>query len=80
MMFSNCGAGEDFWESHSKEIKPVNPKGNQPWIFIGMTCAEPEAPKLWSPDAKTWLTRKDPEAGKDLGQEEKGAAEDEMVG
>ena len=64
----------------SKEIKPVNPKGNQPWIFIGMTDAEPEAPKLWSPDAKTWLIGKDPDAGKDLGQEEKGAAEDEMVG
>ena len=60
----------------SKEIEPVNPKGNQPWILIGRTYAEPEAPKLWSPDAKTWLTRKDPEAGKDLGQEEKGEAED----
>ena len=51
----------------SKEIKPVNPKGNQPWIFIGRT--DVEAPILWPPDAKGWLTRKDPDAGKDWGQE-----------
>ena len=54
----------------SKEIKPVNPKGNQLWIFIGRTDAE--APILWPLDAKSWLTRKDPDAGKDWGQEEKG--------
>jgi len=56
----------------SKETKPVNPKGNQPWIFIGRTDAEAEAPILWPPDAKSWLTGKDPDAGKDKGQEEKG--------
>ena len=63
-----------------KEIKPVNPKGNQPWIFIGRTDAEAAAPILWPPDAKSWLTGKDPDAGKDWGQEEKGEEEDEMVG
>ena len=56
----------------SKEIKPVNPKGNQPGIFIGRTDAETEAPVLWPPDAKNWLTRKDHAAGKDWRQEEKG--------
>ena len=61
-----------------KEIKPVNPKGNQSWIFIGRTDAE--APILWPPDAKSWLTRKDPDVGKDWRQEEKGTTEDEMVG
>ena len=66
--------------SDSKEIKSVNPKGNQPWIFTGRTDAEAEAPILWSPDAKSWLTGKDPDAGKDWRQEEKGATEDEMVG
>ena len=49
----------------SKEIKPVNPKGNQPWIFIGRNDAEAEAPVLWPPDAKNWLIGKDPNAGKD---------------
>ena len=63
-----------------KEIKPTNPKGNQPWIFIGRTDAEAEAPIFWSPDEKIWLTGKDPEAGKDWGQEEKGATEDEIGG
>ena len=63
-----------------KEIKPVNLKGNQPYIFIGRTDAEAEAPILWPPDAKNRLTGKDPDAGKDQGQEEKGATEDEMVG
>ena len=53
----------------SKEIKPVNPKGNQPWIFIGRTSAEAEAPILWPADMKSWLTGKDPDAGKDWGQE-----------
>ena len=62
----------------SKEIKSVNPKGNQLWIFIGKT--DTEAPIPWSPDAKSPLTGKDPDAGKDWGQEEKGATEDEMVG
>ena len=63
-----------------KEIKPVNPKGNQPWIFIGRTDAEVEAPILWLPDVKSWLFGKDPDAGKYWGQEEKEATEDEMVG
>ena len=62
-----------------KEIQPINPKGNQPWIFIGRTDAEAEAPILWPPDAKSSFTGKDPDAGKDWGQEEKGVAEDEMV-
>ena len=55
-----------------KEIQPVHPKGNQSWIFIGRTDAEAEAPILWPPDAKNWLIRKDPDAGKDWRQEEKG--------
>ena len=54
------------------KIKPVNPKGNHSWIFIGRTDAEAEAPILWPPNAKSWLIRKDPDAGKDSGQEEKG--------
>ena len=62
-----------------KEIKPVNPKGNQSWIFIGRTDAEAEAPILWPPDVKNWLTGKDPDAGRDWRQE-KGMTEDEMVG
>ena len=65
----------------SKEIKQVNPKGNQPWIFTGSIDAEAEAPVLWSPDVKSWLTGKDPDSGKDWGQEEeKGTTKDEMVG
>ena len=63
-----------------KEIQPVNHKGNQPWIFIRRTDAEAEAPILWPPDAKSWFTGKDPDAGKDWRYEEKGATEDEMVG
>ena len=62
----------------SKEIKPVHPKGNQLWIFTGRTDAE--APILWPPDVKNWLIGKDPDAGKDWRQEEKGMTEDEMVG
>ena len=64
----------------SKKIKLVNPKGNWPWIFIRRTDAEAEATKLWPPDAKNWLFEKDPDAGKDWRQEEKGTTEDEMVG
>ena len=64
----------------SKEIKPVHPKGDQSWIFIGRTDAEAEAPISWPPDAKNWLLRKDPDAGKDWRWEEKGITEDEMVG
>ena len=64
----------------NKEIKPANLKGNQPWIFTGKTDAAAEAPILWPPDAKSWLIGNDPGAGKDWGQEEKGATEDEMFG
>ena len=70
---------ENSWEPlDCKEIKPVNPKGNYSWIFVGRTGAE--APILWPPDAKNWLLRKDPDAGNDWRQEEKGTTEDEMVG
>ena len=62
------------------EIKPVNPKGNQSCIFIGKADIEAEVPILWPSDAKSWLLGKDPVAGKDWGQEEKGMTEDEMVG
>ena len=63
----------------SKETKPVNPKGNQPWIFIKRTDAEAEAPIFWLPYVKNQLIWKDPDAGKNWGQEEKGATEDEMI-
>ena len=85
-MLSNCGSGEDSWESlglqslDCKETKPVNPKQNQPWMFIGRTGAEAEAPILWTPDAKSRLTGKDPDAGQDWGQNKKGVTEDDMVG
>ena len=61
-----------------KEIKPVSPKGNQSWIFTGRTDVETEPPMLWSPYAESWLIRKDPDAGKDWGQQ-KGMTENEMV-
>ena len=73
------GAGENLSPLNSK-IKPVNPKGNQPWIFTGRTDAEAEAPMLWPPDVKSRLIGKDPDAGKDWRQEEKGATKYEMVG
>ena len=63
----------------SKEVKSVNPKGNQSWIFIGRTDAEAEAPTLWPSDAKSQLIGKDPDAGKDWGQEEKGTTKDEWL-
>ena len=66
--------------SNYKEIKPVNPNGNQPWVFIGRTDAEVEAPILWPPDVKNWLIGIDPEAGKDWRKEEKEMTEDEIVG
>ena len=70
-----------FWlEEICKEIKPVNPKGYQRWIFVDKTDAEVEAPILCSPDVNSWLIGKDPDAGKDWGQEEKGMTENEMVG
>ena len=80
----DCGVGEDSWESWEsldcKEIKPVHPKGNQSPIFIGRTDTEAETLMLWPPDAKKWLLGRDPGAGKDWRQEEKGTTEDEMVG
>ena len=63
-----------------KDIQPVHPKGNQSWIFIGRTDVEAEASILWPPDVKNWLIWKDPDAGKDWRQEEKGMTEDEMIG
>ena len=63
-----------------KEIQPICPKGNQPWIVIGRTDAEAEFPVLWPPEVKNWLVRKDPDGGKDWRQEEKGTTEDEMAG
>ena len=63
-----------------KEIQPVHPKGDESWVFIGRTDVEAETPILWLPDAKRWLISKDPDAGKDWGQEEKGMTEDEMIG
>ena len=63
-----------------KEIQPVYPKGDQSWVFIGSTDVEAETPILWPPDVKSWLIWKDPDVGKDWGQEEKGTTEDEMVG
>ena len=63
-----------------KEIKPVHPKGNQSWIFIGRTDAETDTPIVWPPDAKKWFIWKDPDAGKDWRWVEKGTTEDEMVG
>ena len=63
---SNYGAGEESWKSlDSKEIKPFNLKGNQPWILIGRIDGEAEAPVFWSSDAKNWFIGKDPDAGKD---------------
>ena len=77
LILSNCDAGEDSWESLGiKEVKPVNPKGNQQWVFIGRIDAEAEAPIIWPPDAKSQLIGKDPDSGKDWRQK-KGAAEDE---
>ena len=63
-----------------KDIQPVHPKGDQSWVFIGRTDAEAETPILWPPHAKSWLIRKDSDAGRDWGQEEKGTTEDEMAG
>ena len=69
-MLSNCDPGEDSWPLDSKEIKPIHPKGNQLWIYTGRT--DTEAPILWPPDAKSQVIGKDPDAGKDWGQKEKG--------
>ena len=79
LMPSNCGAGEDSWESlDSKEIKPVHPEGSQPWLFIRRTDAE--APIIWPPDGTSQLTGKGPDAGRDWRREEKGTTKGEVVG
>ena len=81
LMLLNYGVGEAFESPlDCKEIKPVHPKGDQSWVFIRRTDVEAETPILWPPDVKSWLIWKDPDAGKDWGQEEKGTIEDEMVG
>ena len=81
LMLLNCGVGEDSWEFLGLQGDPTSlSKGNQSWIFIGRTDAEVETPILWPPDVKIWLIWKDPDAGKDWGQEEKGMTEDGMVG
>ena len=72
-MLLNCGVGEDSWES-------LGLQGDKSWVFIGRTDAEAETPVLWPPHVKSWLTGKDPDAGRDWGQEEKGMTEDEIVG
>ena len=80
LMFLNCGVGEDSWESLGLQgDSNFHPKGNQSWIFIGRTDAGAETPILWPPDVKNWLIGKDPDAGKDWRQEEKGVTEGEMV-
>ena len=86
-MLLNSGVEEDSWESWTlkisfdcKEIQPVHPTGDQSWVFTGRTDADAETPILWPPDVKGWLTGKDPDAGKDWGQEEKRMTEVEMVG
>ena len=82
-MVLNCGPWEDSWESPGEwgdETNPVDPKGNQSWIFIERTDAKAEAPILWPPDAKSRLIGIDPDSGKDWGQKEKGVAEGKMAG
>ena len=80
-MLLNCGVGETLESPlDCKEIQPVHSKGDQSWVFIGRTDVEAETPRLWPPDVKSWLIWKDPDAGKDWGQEEKGTTEDKMVG
>ena len=81
-MLLNCVTGEDFESPlDCKEISPVNPKGNQSWLFIHWrTDIDADAPILWPPDVENWLIGKDPDAGIDWGQEDKGVTEDEIVG
>ena len=80
-MLLNGGAGEDSWESLGLQGDQTSQsKENQSWIFIGRPDAEAETPILWPPDVKSWLTEKDPDAGKDWTQEEKGMTKDEMAG
>ena len=78
LMLLNCGVGEDSWESLG--LQPVHSKGDQSWVFFGRNDAEAETPILWPPCVKSWLIGKDPNAGRDWGQEEKGTTKDEMAG
>ena len=81
LMFLNCGVGEDSWGPlDCKEIQPVHPKGAQSWVFIGRTDVEAEIPILRPLHVKSWLIWKDPDAGKDWGQEENWTTKDKMVG
>ena len=81
LMLLNCGVGEDSWESLGLQGDPTkHPKRNQSWVFIGEIDVEAETPILRPPDVKSWLTGKDPDAGRDWGQKEKGMTEDEMAG
>ena len=81
LMPLSCGVGEDSWESLSQQkIKPGNLQGNQPWILIGWTDAEAKTPVFWSSEANSWLIGKVPGSGKDWGQKEKRASENEMAG
>ena len=81
LMLLNYGVGEDSWESLGlKEIQLVHPKEDQSWVFIGRTNAEAETLILWPPHVKSWLMGKDPDAGRDWRQEEKGTTKDEMAG
>ena len=81
LMLLNCGVGEDSESPlDCKEIQPIHSEGDQPWDFFGRNDAEAETSVHWPPHAKSWLTWKDPDAGKDWGQEEKGTTEDEMAG
>ena len=79
-MLLNCVSENLESPLDSKEIKPVNPKGNQSWVYIGRTDVEVETPILWPPDSKSWLIWKDPDSAKDWRWEEKGTMKDEMVG
>ena len=80
LMLLNCSVGEDSESPlDCKEIQPVHPKGHQSWVFIARTDAEAETPILSPPHVKSWLIGKDPDAGRDWGQEEKGTTEDEMT-
>ena len=81
LMLLNCGVGEDSLSPlDCKEIQPVQPKGDQSWVFIGRTHAKAETLALWPPHVKSWLTGKDSGAGRDWEQGEKGMTEDEMAG
>ena len=80
LMLLNCGVGQDSWESLAlQDIQPGSSKGDQSWVFMGRTDAKSETPILWPPHGKNWLIGKDPDSGRDWGQEEKGMTEDEWV-